>query len=950
METYSKGKTAKRPLEASVALLGSIMESSSRKNKSNIFVPVSRVINYHPPNLDSHFRQTKYTLAQEREYLETRKQKTLETILKMLTKPTTATVKEVSGKDIYLFETSKEMASARGKLVVSNIERQRSFLAKGEFSNKPALPQCILYINNEFINKHIDVMKSIDVPRVAPIYMKKDIQRILDEAQIIEDQIETLESKEGRTASEENLMAELIVKKEAIERELLVPDPKDPVNYEIRRDADYFLALDGQNRFSVIAYLLKELRKLSREINIEVLDICLESELRLLPTRFCSEALTLREYMYKKGLFNDFPQSNSGKVKTKKVLHCGYPERREKAIQISSDSQLSETESQTSSSSNYEESFKSYIENLSKQEELVREQYDEDKVKFIEALVSYMKQLETALKKMDDLSEKTSMELISLLKTFKLPRDRDIDKLIEKLLELKEYYLYQLGYYKKDETLKTHLIEIDRILNDYTKVNQKYLALKEQIEQRKKVESMGVKDMEKLFDSIHSDIDKLSKKTRGHIISTVKKVAKSTNNSGKQVVAAAEAVVRKELDELLQVLPFPPAENEGATQINPEDLVETLHPNERIVARSILSDYVKLSEVDKLSNLVRKAIEELIDLNKHRGKPGYKILLNKIQNELTDLNPLLSAELITLDEFLKESKRISDNIDLLSKQSLVKKRVSMSDIQTLQIIQEKIKNSKRLIERLIADVQASLKGIAGTKQRLNIEVEKKQEEELRKIQLDELEIENEKLIKELEQEEKVIERLRALRKEQPRNEQMTTSFEEKITVATRKQRETIEKLKQLEKIKRALLEGSEEMQEEPLGEEPLGEEPLGEQALERPEELQPMELVEQRGEPSEIRDKRGRNNNSNYERRVKPRRNYEESGVGLRNASQSTTGFTDEEREEELMLTNTEHKLATPTMPPAKKKQPAKKPSTRTPSTRRSTRRRRSQETESESE
>ena len=41
-------------------------------------------------------------------------------------------------------------------------------------------------------------------------------------------------------------------------------------------------------------------------INIDVVDICLESELRLLPNGLCSEALTLREYMYKKGLFIDF--------------------------------------------------------------------------------------------------------------------------------------------------------------------------------------------------------------------------------------------------------------------------------------------------------------------------------------------------------------------------------------------------------------------------------------------------------------------------------------------------------------------------------------------------------------------------------------------------------------------------------------------------------------------
>ncbi len=243
--------------EGLVASYGKYIRVLGGENQIKLYVPISKILNYHPPDLNSHFTGPKRTTEQKTQYFRergTQLGEAMNTIIQA-TPPLTGSFDLISAtKQALEMDTSFKVTKNNGKLV--------------------------LFLNNAIIGEYAPLMKSASNKgiEVIPIYLNKE---------------------EG-----------------------VVYSSSDQYNYLM--NADYYLIVDGQNRYQIIKQVLAQFvaqNPIIDDLYIEV--ICYYN----IPNEVCNEALKIRNHSLKCSWFLAYPQSNIEKLgralNRSEVKHCG---------------------------------------------------------------------------------------------------------------------------------------------------------------------------------------------------------------------------------------------------------------------------------------------------------------------------------------------------------------------------------------------------------------------------------------------------------------------------------------------------------------------------------------------------------------------------------------------------------------------------------------------------
>jgi hypothetical protein len=251
--------------ESLVASYGKHMRSFGDE-KARIFVPVGSLLNYHPPNLDSHFSGKERTRAEKAAFFIKRSSE-LETGLKKNAN------KILSQKSVPLsYETIQESLENLSSFYIVHPKKQN---------------EVVLYLTDSFIQSVAPTMGSASAEPIesVAVYLKNKV----DKDHFI---------KFGQL------------------------DDTDRTYYLLDQ-ADYHLILDGQNRYQIIKQVFTKLINQGFTINgKKINDIYIETLSYLkVPNLICDTGFKIRNKSASCGWFDDFPQSNVNKKNDKQPLN-----------------------------------------------------------------------------------------------------------------------------------------------------------------------------------------------------------------------------------------------------------------------------------------------------------------------------------------------------------------------------------------------------------------------------------------------------------------------------------------------------------------------------------------------------------------------------------------------------------------------------------------------------
>lgn len=248
-------------LEALVAAYGKHIRDIGSNKSIRVFLPIGSILNYHPPNLNSHFSGKSRTPEQKQAYFDQRKTELKQTIETKLQLNQNGILKSVDKQSIKTYGDLREL-----------LEDQTSFYIRDQ-------DQITLFLSNDTMLELSESMKSDSdkLIETVPIHLKQD--KSLNRKPYFEYPINNMQS----------------------------------YLYNNIETADYHLIVDGQNRYQVIRKVFQELLsgntfKIEEGTVIHQIFIDTQSYYKI-PNEICDKAISIRDRLESK--FTGFVQSNS---------------------------------------------------------------------------------------------------------------------------------------------------------------------------------------------------------------------------------------------------------------------------------------------------------------------------------------------------------------------------------------------------------------------------------------------------------------------------------------------------------------------------------------------------------------------------------------------------------------------------------------------------------------
>ena len=277
--------------EALVASYGKHIRTIGSNKSIRTFLPIGSILNYHPPNLNSHFSGKSRTPEEKETYFQTRKRELKQNIKSNLTK-----FPIINIIDIKTYEDLRDL-----------LENQESF-----YINEGT--KFYLFLSNTTIINLSESMKSDSNKPIETLPIHLIPEHSLSRNSIFGYEIDNIES----------------------------------YMYNNIETADYHLVLDGQNRYQVIRQVFMELLK-EKALTVNQIFIDTLSYYQV-PSKICDKAIQIRDKLN----FTGYVQSNSSKnsldpehqEKTKllrnTIDYCGTEKRTKSDFTFGTDTSVNE--------------------------------------------------------------------------------------------------------------------------------------------------------------------------------------------------------------------------------------------------------------------------------------------------------------------------------------------------------------------------------------------------------------------------------------------------------------------------------------------------------------------------------------------------------------------------------------------------------------------------------
>lgn len=284
--------------EAFVAAYGKHMRDDGVKGGvTRAFVPIGSLLNYHPPDLDSHFGGPAAGMTKEvkKRYFNTRKAqltsdlagKAEEVLLDMTRRVQTQYFKRTGPSASASATLQKGMTPGRGTAQMRAVDVTYDFIQHALRNNASFYAPCphdfsqvVLFLTDSFFQQ------------VAP----------------------SMSSGSQKPIESVALYLKVPVEKEEEEPPMIQFDDASPaeLQYHMLDQADFHLILDGQNRYQIIKQVLTGMVENNWTINgKKVYQIYIETlSYNYIQNKICDMALQIRNKSLKCDWFATFPQSN----------------------------------------------------------------------------------------------------------------------------------------------------------------------------------------------------------------------------------------------------------------------------------------------------------------------------------------------------------------------------------------------------------------------------------------------------------------------------------------------------------------------------------------------------------------------------------------------------------------------------------------------------------------